>query len=247
MTSKNLGRDIKKKVVTLIVLTLAFCGLYLTWSYYTESPWTRDGKIRADVIALASDVSGRATEVLVKDNEGVDANQILFRVDQERLKIALARTEALLASAEQTRNTAKKEADRYGSLSGVVSEEIRLQRKTTSATAESTYQQAIADRDLARLNLERSEVRAPAKGVVTNFNLRVGAYVTAGVPVTAFVSTDTFYVSGYFEETKLQKIQVGAPATITLMGDSRIMKAAVESVSSGIEDRERTTAAGSLL
>lgn len=152
-----------------------------------------------------------------------------------------------MESAERTRETALKEANRYSGLQGVVSEEVRLQKKTAGSTAESAYQLALADRDLAALNLERSSVRAPRKGVVTNFNLRAGAYVAAGVPVSAFVATDTFYVSGYFEEIKLKNIQIGAPADVSIMGESGVIKGRVESISYGIEDRDRTTAPGTML
>lgn len=85
----SLPKEKKKKIVTGISVLVAVISLYSIWSYYTKSPWTRDGKVRADVIALAPDVSGRVTEVLVKDNQLVDENQILFKVDEERLKLAL--------------------------------------------------------------------------------------------------------------------------------------------------------------
>lgn len=243
----NLDKKQKQKIITIVACALAVISIFSIWSFYTRSPWTRDGKVRADVIALAPDVSGRVTEVLVTDNQLVEANQVLFKVDQERLKIAVARAEALLESAERARDTAAKEAQRYGTLQGVVSEEVRLQKKTAGSTAESAYQLALADRDLAALNLERSEVRAPLRGIVTNFNLRAGAFVAAGIPVSAFVATDTFYVSGYFEETKLKKIKVGAPALVSIMGESGTIKGRVESISYGIEDRERTTSPGTML
>jgi multidrug resistance efflux pump len=244
---KLLSTEKKKKLMTGIAVLLAVFSLFFIWSYYTHSPWTRDGKVRADVIALAPDVSGRVTEVLVKDNQLVEANQVLFKVDEERLKIAFSRADALLASAERTRETANKEAQRYGGLQGVVSDEVRLQKKTAGSIAESAYQLALADRDLAALNLERSSVRAPLRGIVTNFNLRAGAYVAAGVPVSAFVATDTFYVSGYFEEIKLKKIKVGAPAEVSIMGEDGVIRGRVESISYGIEDRERTTSPGTML
>ena len=237
----------KRKLITFSAVVIAALAIYFVWSFYNRAPWTRDGKVRADVIALAPDVSGRVIDVLVKDNQQVEKSQILFRIDQARLKLALAQARTALAGAEQTRNTAQRETERYGGLSGVVSEEVRLQKKTAAAIAEANYQQALAGRDLAELNLERSEVRAPSRGIVTNFNLRPGAFVAPGVPVTAFVVTDTFYVAGYFEETKLNKIRIGAPARVSIMGEKDVIKGRVDSISYGIEDRERTTSAGTML
>ena len=95
--------------------------------------------------------------------------------------------------------------------------------------------------------LERADVRAPVNGVVTNFSLRPGAYASAGQPVMALIDRDSFYVAGYFEETKLAHIHTGAKVTIHVMGESRVLRGHVEGMSAGIDDRERTTASGTLL
>src|SRR3546814_1518549 len=63
----------------------------------------------------------------------------------------------------------------------------------------------------------------------------------------ALVDLDSFYVAGYFEETKLSHIHIGMPATIHIMGEVHSMQGHVQSLSAGIEDRERTTASGTLL
>ena len=103
-----------------------------------------------------------------------------------------------------------------------------------------TYDQAVADRGLAKLNLERSEVRASVSGIVTNNELRPGAYLTPGKGVMALLDTDTLHVQGYFEETKLQRIHVGDPVNVRLMGSSHVLQGKVESVAAGIEDRDRS-------
>jgi len=57
-------------------------GLRL-FDYYINAPWTRDGRVRADVVAVAPDVSGLVSQVLVKDNQSVRRGDVLFRIDQE--------------------------------------------------------------------------------------------------------------------------------------------------------------------
>ncbi len=99
---------------------------------------------------------------------------------------------------------------------------------------------AIADRDIAQLNLDRSNVRALVNGRVTNMNLRPGAYVTVGTGVMALIDTDTLRVEGYFEENKLPHIQVGNRATIRLMGETQDFAGRVDSIAGGIEDRDRS-------
>ena len=104
----------------------------------------------------------------------------------------------------------------------------------------------MADRDLAKLNLARSEVRASVNGRITNMDLRPGAYVSVGHGVLALIDTDTLRVEGYFEETKLPRIRIGDPATIRLMGETTALSGVSESIAGGIADRERSAGANLL-
>ena len=49
------------------------------WVYYSDAPWTRDGRVRADVVTIAPDVAGLVTEVLVRDNQTVKRGDVLFQ------------------------------------------------------------------------------------------------------------------------------------------------------------------------
>jgi len=227
-------------------LAAAVVGWQL-WVYYMESPWTRDGRVRADVVAVAADVSGLVSEAPVRDNQSVRKGQLLFRIDPARASLALRQAEAALAGKEAARDEARLEAQRYLSLSvTAVSQEKREQAQSAYAEAEAAYQQALADRDLARLNLARTQVTATANGVVSNLSLRPGDYVNAGQGVMALIDVDSLRVEGYFEETKLARIHVGDPVVVRLMGDSRRIAGHVESVAGGIVDRERLDAPGVL-
>src|SRR6201999_279555 len=103
------------------------------------------------------------------------------------------------------------------------------------------HDQAVADRDLAKLNLVRSEVRASVNGLITNMDLQPGVYVSVGRGVTALIDEDTLHVEGYFEETKLPRIHVGDAATVHLVGERRLLTGHVESIAGGIDDRERSS------
>ena len=98
----------------------------------------------------------------------------------------------------------------------------------------------MADRDLAKLNLDRSAVKASVNGRITNMGLRPGTSVSTGHGVMALIDGDTLLVEGYFDETKLPRIHVGDQARIRLMGGTETLRGHVESFAAGIEDRERT-------
>ncbi len=232
---------------------LALCAIFVAWRlwvHYEEEPWTRDGRVRADVVAVAPDVSGLVSEVLVYDNQRVRKGDVLFRIDRERFVLAVRQAEATVAGRAAALDVATKDLARFRALDEKKTLAVSKQQLdaaiSAQAQAQAAYDQARADRDLARLNLERSDVRASVNGPMTNFELRPGAYVTAGKGVAALIDEDSLHVEGYFEETKLPMIHVGDPAAVHLMGEEADLYGHVEGVAGGIEDRERAPGASLL-
>jgi RND family efflux transporter MFP subunit len=228
----------------LVVLVALWAGTKL-WDYYMDAPWTRDGHVRADVVPVAPDVSGFVSEVLVRDNQKVQRGDVLFRIDRARYAIALEQAEAVLEGRRAMLDQASADLKRYGALTVdlVVTKQKMDQVVAAQGSAKAAHDQAVADRGLARLNLERSEVRASVSGVVTNMELRPGAYLVPGKGVMALLDSETLHVQGYFEETKLPRIHVGDPVKVRLMGSNHTLRGTVESIAAGIEDRDRSAGA----
>lgn len=235
---KSFGRVL----VTLVIVMVAVQVGRQLWHYYMQEPWTRDAHVRADVVGVAPDVSGLVSQVLVADNAMVKKGQVLFRIDRRRFELALRQADAQVAGAKAARHDAKRELVRYRRLGNATSRKTIDQAGTHLEQARAAYQRALADRDVARLNLQRSEVKAPVNGTVTNLNLQPGDYVTASQAVLALVDSDTLRVEGYFEETKLGGIHIGDPVDIRLMGqgDARL-RGRVTGITAAIQDRERGT------
>jgi RND family efflux transporter MFP subunit len=225
--------------VTLAIVALASLIGWRLWVYYMEEPWTRDGRVRADVVNIAPDVSGLVGEVPVRDNQRVQRGEVLFRIDHDRFALALQQAEAVLSSRHVTLLQAQRDAQRYTRLDNTaVSVQRQEQAIADFQVAEAAWQQAQIERDIAKLNLERSDVRAPVNGIVTNLLLRPGDYLTAGNPALALVDSDSFYVAGYFEETKLSRIHPGNRVMVSLMGERADIEGHVEGIAAGITDRE---------
>lgn len=232
---------IRRLFVTALSVAAALAvGVYL-WDYYMEAPWTRDGRVRADIVSVAPDVSGLVTDILVKDNQQVKRGDVLFRIDRERFTLALQQADAVIAGRHAMLDQAELDLKRYRGLThDEVSQQKQEQVLATQLQAKAAYDQAIADRAVAQLNLDRSEVRASVNGIISNMDLRPGTYVAAGKGIMALVDTDSLHVDGYFEETKLPRIHVGDNVTVHLMGDTNRLHGHVESIAAGIEDRDRT-------
>ena len=226
-------------VVTAVVVVGALIALRYLWDRYERDPWTRDGRVRADVVQVAPDVSGLVTDVLVHDNQTVKKGQALFVIDQPRFELALRQSEAAVASAQAQVDEAVLEDKRNHNLGNLVSTELLQQGGTKLEQARAALAQAVVAHDTAKLNMDRTTVLASVNGYITNFELRPGNYAAAGRPLFALVDSDSLHVDGYFEETKLPRIHVGDRVSVRLMGEPQLLYGHVESISSGIEDRER--------
>ena len=117
----------------------------------------------------------------------------------------------------------------------VPQEDIRRAGRTV-AIAQAELRGARAALASAELDLERSVLRAPVDGYITHLRLRRGDYAVAGKPDVTILDGGSFWITGYFEETKLRRIQPGAPARIRLMGFESPLTGRVASIGRGIAD-----------
>ncbi len=230
---------------SLLVLALALIAGWWLWNYYMQSPWTRDGKVRAEQVSVTPQVSGTITTLKIKDNQFVHAGEVLFQIDETPYHIAVLNAEAQLAKAQSDLAKANNEANRrrhlsqkYISAEDLDTANINVKAMQASvAVAEATLKQA-------QWQLTQTVVKAPVDGWVTNLSTRVGDYATTGQPVFALVDSHSFYVVGYFEETKLRHIREGAPAQIVLYSGSQRLQGHVSSIGRAIYDQSVETDSG---
>jgi multidrug resistance efflux pump len=108
------------------------------------------------------------------------------------------------------------------------------------AIAQAAHQTALANLEQAKLDIDRTDVRSTVNGYVTNLLLRVGDYANKDSPNISIIDSDSFWVSGYFEETKLGSFEVGDPAEVELMGYEGKLNGHVESITRGISSANAT-------
>lgn len=243
---KSAPQLIRLAITATIVAAAVVAGVFL-WEFYMDSPWTRDGRVRANVVEIAPDVAGFVVDLDVHDNQQVAKGDVLFTIDPARYQVALDRAQANVAALKEQMDQRRREANRREQLgSSAITGEAREQAASAATTAEAAYQQALADLEAAKLNLERTTVRAPVNGYVTNLNLTVGAYLTAGKAAFALVDSDSYYVVGYFEETKIARIHEGDTVSIRLMGFDVPVEGKVLGIARAIVDREAADGSGML-
>ncbi|MCU1720978.1 HlyD family secretion protein [Pseudomonas sp. 5P_5.1_Bac1] len=225
-------------IATLLVLVAAVAIGRQLWVSYMTTPWTRDGRVRADIINVAADVPGYVVDVPVKDNQWVKKGDVLLRIDPEHYEVAVRQAEALVASRKATWDMRKVNASRRADMDNlVISKENRDDASNIANAAQADYQQAQAQLAAAQLDLKRTTILATVDGYVTNLNVHRGDYARTGEAKMAVVDSNSFWVYGFFEETKLPHVKVGAEAELQMMS-GEVLKGHVESISRGIYDRD---------
>jgi multidrug resistance efflux pump len=222
-------------LITLATIAVAGVLGRAMWNAYMGAPWTRDGTVRAYVVTIAPQVAGQIVQLPVVDNQFVHKRDLLMVIDPTNYKIAVSLAEAAVQQAQVNAQNAEREAKRRQELTNLaVTTEEKQTFESNALAAQAQYQQAVANLDQARVNLERTEIRSPVNGWVTNLLAQLGDYATVGENEISLVDADSFWIDGYFEETNLGSIREGDTASIKLMGYSQIVRGHVGSISRGI-------------
>ncbi|MFC5427252.1 efflux RND transporter periplasmic adaptor subunit [Paraburkholderia denitrificans] len=231
-------RNIMGFIATAIIFAVALLVGRVLWVHYMDEPWTRDGRVRAEVVNIAPDVSGAVVELPVADNQFVHKGDLLMQIDPSHYAIAVEQAQAAVAARKSELTMREDDAKRRADMDNlVVSKENRENASHTANAAQAQYEEALAALDAAKLNLQRTRVISPVDGYVTNLQVFKGDYAIAGQAKLAVVDSHSFWVYGYFEETKLPHVKVGNKAEIKLMSGGTL-EGHVESISRGIYDRD---------
>ncbi|KGT86321.1 p-hydroxybenzoic acid efflux pump subunit AaeA [Enterobacter cancerogenus] len=232
---KALIRKIARYAITILLVIIAIVIIFRAWVFYTESPWTRDAKFSADVVAISPDVTGLITDVPVHDNQLVKQGDTLFVVDRPRYQKALDEAQADVEYYQALVNEKRREAARRNQLgTSAMSREAIDQANNDLQTSEHQLAKSVATRDLAAIDLDRTTIKAPSDGWVTNLNVYQGEFITRGSVAVALVQQHSFYVLAYMEETKLDGVRPGFRAEITPLGSNTVLRGTVDSIAAGV-------------
>ena len=233
--ARRWGLAIAKRLATLGIALIATLMALVTWDYYVAAPWTRDGRVRVQVASVAPEVSGQIVELRVGDNQYVRRGDVLYVIDPFDYEVALrtAKAEAQQRAADLLVKAVQSERRQHLSNLATTPEEQQtfagaaVQAKAVFEAA----QQQVAQADI---NLRRTQVRSPVNGYVTNLLMRVGDFAHEGVTNISVIDTDSYWIDGYFEETKLARVCIGDRVEAKLMGYAQPILGHVATVTRGI-------------
>jgi RND family efflux transporter MFP subunit len=228
-------QEMLKRAATVLILGLAVLAALVVWDSYVTAPWTRDGSVRAQVASIAPQVSGQITEVRVVDNQFVHQGDVLYVIDPFNFQVALDTAKAQVHQKAADLQVKREQAERRLHLTNLSTTPEEQQVYLGSATqAQAEFDAAREQLAQAEINLKRTQVRSPVNGYVTNLLMRVGDYAHTGTTNISVIDADSYWIDGYFEETKMADICVGDLAEAMLMGYRYPIVGRVESVTRGI-------------
>lgn len=235
MRRRRFATNVLRYLATGALVVAALVAARDGWTLYVTSPWTRDGMVRVQVANVASQVSGQIVEMRTYDNQRVHKGDVLYVIDKFDFQVALDTAKATVLSREADLEVKKAEAGRRETLSTSFSSVEEKQTFDGSANmAAADYASAKASLSQAETNLQRTDVRSPVDGYVTNLRMRVGDFAQAGSSNVSVIDEHSYWIDAYFEETKLARIHVGDPVEAKLLGYDAPIKGTVESITGGI-------------
>ncbi|WP_342731537.1 HlyD family secretion protein [Bradyrhizobium sp. B117] len=225
------GRHLATLGIALIAVLIAVA----TWQHYVTAPWTRNGSVRVQVANVAPQVAGKIVELRVADNQFVHKGDVLYVIDPFDFEVAVRVDKALMDQRAADLVVKQAEFDRRQHLSDLATTPEEQQIFAgNAAQAKAAYEAAAHQLAQAELNLKRTSVVSPVDGYVTNLLLRAGDYAVTGVSNVSVIDSNSFWIDGYFEETKMARVCIGDRAEAQLVGYPRPIFGHVTTVTRGI-------------
>jgi multidrug resistance efflux pump len=229
------ARFLLRKVATAGIAVVAALVALVAWDQYNAGPWTRDGRVRVQVASVAPQISGQIKELRIVDNQFVRRGDILYVIDPFDFEAALRANKAGLQQKMADLNVKELQSERRSRLSDLsASVEQKQVYEGNALQAKAAVDSAREQVRQAEINLQRTEVRSPVNGIVTNLLLREGDYARQGATNVSIIDTDSYWVDGYFEETRLARLCVGDRAEAKLMGYSTPIMGHIATVTRGV-------------
>jgi len=224
-----------RRLATLAILLAAVAMALVTWDYYVTAPWTRDGRVRVQVASVAPEVSGQIIELRVADNQFVHKGDVLYVIDPFDFEVAVRSDKALLQQRAADQQVKEVQSQRRQHLSSIAtSPEEQQVFAGTAVQAKAAFDAAQQQLAEAERNLRRTHVRSPVNGHVINLLLRVGDYAHQGAANISVIDSDSYWIDGYFEETKMARICIGDRVEAKLMGYAEPITGHITTVTRGI-------------
>jgi RND family efflux transporter MFP subunit len=194
-----------------------------------------------DEAVVAAQVAGQIEKSYVDVGDRTASGQKMALIDTSAYQVLVRQAAASLARATAKADNAEQTLRRVQQLSksGFVPTSELDQVVADVGQARADVQVAQAADAMARLNLERSQVKSPFAGAVAERIASVGDYVAVGAPIVKVVQTDPLRLRLQVPERESVEVRVGQVVRVTIEGDTKVHVGRIARIAPGIREVDR--------
>jgi len=169
-------------------------------------------------VTVSSETSGRVTKILANVGDWVERDQTIVSVDDELKRLALKQAQAQLLSAQSAYQKAKRDLERFEKLyqQKDISEHELESARLQELTARANRDLAEAAADMAKRQLEDTQIKSPVSGQVAFRYVELGELASPGMPVATVVNISRIKIEIGLSEMDVIKVKKGQKAKITV-------------------------------
>jgi HlyD family secretion protein len=209
--------------IALVVLASAAVVAATLYGRRQAGPPEFQGWVEAQLIFVSPDEVGRIETLAVREGDEVKAGALLFALDDDLQRAAVAENEAAVINARHAHERAKTLYKR-----AVGTEKAFEEAEATLRTAEARL-------NSSRTRLERRRVNSPVTGTVQEVYFRVGEQVQPGRPILSLLPPGNIRVRFFVPQAELPRVKLGERIAISCDGCSPDLVARVNFISAQAE------------
>lgn len=216
---KDNTRQKRIRMFSIFAAILAALALIYSayWFFYASNHIsTNNAYTDANIAQMTAATNGIVKSINVVDTQRVKAGDVLVVLDDEDAKLNLEQAEANVVryTSDLTRTTSSYGRRKKLATSGFTSQEELNGADNALKSAQANVDAANAALKKARLDLSRSEIRAPIDGIVAKRQVQLGQSIGVGTYLLSIIPDKHIVVNANFKEVQLQKLKVGQPVTM---------------------------------
>ena len=205
----------QKKFIPIILMIVVIVIFYYYKNYYRYIS-TDNARIKMANIQVISETSGYIKELKIQDNQKVNQNDILLKINDEQYEMEYKKNVALHGKAKKNYEFNKKEFNKQNKLykQQFISESEVNKINTAYNLSKYDLEALQETMNLSKYKLDKTTIVAQNSGVIANFNLKNGDFINAGRPLFNIIDTNDIWIETNFKEIDTKDIKINQFAEV---------------------------------
>ena len=226
----------KPKTKTSLASKILNVEIYIAKNKPVLKEYKTAGELNAlNSLLIKSEIAGKIQKIYVKDGQKIKKNALIVKLDDSELQAEKKQTEILWKAAKQNLDRIKK-LHESGSATDVDLE-----------NAETEFDKTEASLELLKVQISKTEIRAPFSGTCSFLNVRPGEWISAGTSIVSFADVSELRIRFSLPQRYAMQIQKGETVFITDTENNISGEGIIRALSPELSKNSRTRTIEALL